>query len=183
MFKQCKAVSIVYNSVNHVNSVNRVDGRGQQEFSIPGILDGSQLHFFSLDHKKWFSKVSISSQNMRVTICNLVLVSKYESGHMIISISSRQVRAWKTVLNLILLFSQEWEWGSKSKKMRMNDERIFGISKLKPQAFSLAALEMILVDIFVKVTSMMEQPDHDKHQGMSNFVHWDLIVTKFSDSK
>ena len=30
---------------------------------------------------------------------------------------------------------------------------------MKPQAFSLAALEMIMVDIFVKVTSMMEQPD------------------------
>ena len=26
--------------------------RGQREFSIPGILDESQLHFFSLDHEK-----------------------------------------------------------------------------------------------------------------------------------
>ena len=26
--------------------------RGQQEFSIPGILDESQLYFFSLDHEK-----------------------------------------------------------------------------------------------------------------------------------
>ena len=60
--------------------------RGQREFSIPGILDESQLHFFSLDHEKWFSKVSISSRNTRITICNLVLVSKYENGHMIISI-------------------------------------------------------------------------------------------------
>ena len=41
----------------------------------------------------------------------------------------------------------------------MDDERIFGITKLKLQAFSLAALEMILGDIFVKVTSMMEHPD------------------------
>ena len=30
--------------------------------------------------------------------------------------------------------------------MRMDDERIFGITKLKLQAFSLAALEMILGD-------------------------------------
>ena len=29
-----------------------VGGRGQREFSIPGILDESQLHFFSLDHEK-----------------------------------------------------------------------------------------------------------------------------------
>ena len=27
-------------------------GRGQREFSIPGILDESQLDFFSLDHEK-----------------------------------------------------------------------------------------------------------------------------------
>ena len=40
--------------------------------------------------------------------------------------------------------------------MRMDDERIFGITKLKRQAFSLEALEMILWDFFVKVTSMME---------------------------
>ena len=32
--------------------------RGQREFSIPGILDESQPHFFSLNHKKWFSEVS-----------------------------------------------------------------------------------------------------------------------------
>ena len=39
----------------------------------------------------------------------------------------------------------------------MDDERIFGITKLKLQAFSLAALEMSLGDIVVKVTSMMER--------------------------
>ena len=39
-----------------------------------------------------------------------------------------------------------------AKKMRMDDERIFGITKLKLQA----ALEMILGDFVVKVTSMME---------------------------
>ena len=33
----------------------------------------------------------------------------------------------------------------------MDDERIFGITKLKLQAFSLAALKMILGDIVVKV--------------------------------
>ena len=43
-----------------------------------------------------------------------------------------------------------------AEKMRMDDERIFGITKLKLQAFSLAALEMILGDI-VKVSSMMER--------------------------
>ena len=37
------------------------------------------------------------------------------------------------------------------------DEGIFGITKLKLQAFSLAALEMILGDIVVKVSSMMER--------------------------
>ena len=36
-----------------------------------------------------------------------------------------------------------------------NDEWIFGTTKLKLQAFSLAALEMILGDIVVKVNSMM----------------------------
>ena len=40
---------------------------------------------------------------------------------------------------------------------RMEGERIFGITKLKLQAFSLAALEMILGDIVVKVSSMMER--------------------------
>ena len=40
---------------------------------------------------------------------------------------------------------------------RMEDERIFGITKLKLHAFSLAAREMILGDIVVKVSSMMER--------------------------
>ena len=48
-------------------------------------------------------------------------------------------------------------WAMIAKKMRMADERIFGIPKLKLQAFSLAALEMSLGDIVVKVTSMMER--------------------------
>merc|ERR1712012_954704 len=69
----------------------RILARGQREFSIPGILDESQLHFFSLDHEKSFSEVSISSRNLRVTKWNLVLVSKYENNHMIISISSRKI--------------------------------------------------------------------------------------------
>ena len=81
--------------------IKLVHVRGQREFSIPGILDESQLHFFSLDHEKWFSEVSISSRNMRVTKWNLILVSKYENGHMIISISSRQARARKIILNLV----------------------------------------------------------------------------------
>ena len=38
----------------------------------------------------------------------------------------------------------------------MDDKQIFGITKLKLQAFSLAALEMIPWDIVVKV-SMMEK--------------------------
>ena len=61
----------------------------------PGNSRRESASFFSLDHEKWFSKVSISSRNMRVTIFSLVLVSKYENGHMIISILSRQVRARK----------------------------------------------------------------------------------------
>ena len=76
--------------------------RGQREFSIPGILDVSQLHFFLLDHEKWLFKVSISSRNMREAIC-----------YLIISISSRQVRARKIILNLVsknCTFSREWEW-------------------------------------------------------------------------
>ena len=48
-------------------------------------------------------------------------------------------------------------WARTAEKMRMDDERIFGITKLKLQAFSLAALEMSLGDIVVKVTSMMER--------------------------
>ena len=44
-----------------------------------------------------------------------------------------------------------------AKKMRMDDERIIGITKFKLQAFSLAALEMILGDIVVKVSSVMER--------------------------
>ena len=44
-----------------------------------------------------------------------------------------------------------------AEKMRLDDERIFGITKLKLQAFSLAALEMIRGDIVVKVSSMMER--------------------------
>ena len=38
----------------------------------------------------------------------------------------------------------------------MDNEQIFGIIKLKLQAFSVAALEMILGDIVVKVSPMME---------------------------
>ena len=48
-------------------------------------------------------------------------------------------------------------WARTNEKIRMDDERIFGITKLKLQAFSLAALEMILGDIVVKVSSMMER--------------------------
>ena len=44
-----------------------------------------------------------------------------------------------------------------AEKMRIDDKQIFGITKLKLQAFSLAALEMILGDIVVKVSSMMER--------------------------
>ena len=76
---------------------------------------------------------------------------------MIISISFRQVRARKMILNLVSknrTFSLEWV--SKSKKMRMDDKQMFGITKLKLQALSLAALEMILGDIVVKVSPMME---------------------------
>ena len=39
-----------------------------------------------------------------------------------------------------------------AEKMRMDDERIFGITELKLQAFSIAALKMILGDIVVKVS-------------------------------
>ena len=48
-------------------------------------------------------------------------------------------------------------WARTAEKMRMDNERIFGITKLKLQAFSLAALEMILGDIVVKASSMMER--------------------------
>ena len=43
-----------------------------------------------------------------------------------------------------------------AEKMRIDDEQIFGITMLKLQAFSLAALEMILGDIVVKLSSMIE---------------------------
>ena len=42
-----------------------------------------------------------------------------------------------------------------AEKMRIDDEQIFGITMLKLQAFSLAALEMILGDIVVKVSLVM----------------------------
>ena len=45
-----------------------------------------------------------------------------------------------------------------AKKMRMDDEQIFGITKLKLLAFSLVALEMVLGDIVVKVSSTIERP-------------------------
>ena len=44
-----------------------------------------------------------------------------------------------------------------AEKMRIDDEQISGITMLKLQAFSLAALEMILGDIVVKVSSVMER--------------------------
>ena len=44
-----------------------------------------------------------------------------------------------------------------AEKMSMDDEQIIGITKLKLQAFSLAALEFILGAIVVKVRSMMER--------------------------
>ena len=84
----------------------------------PGNSRRESASFFSLDHEKWFSEVSISSRNMRVTKWNLVLVSKYENGHMIISISSRQARARKIILNLVsknCTFSQEWDSKSNPK--------------------------------------------------------------------
>ena len=34
------------------SSSARPQARGQRDFSIPGILDESPLHFFSLDHEK-----------------------------------------------------------------------------------------------------------------------------------
>ena len=49
------------------------------------------------------------------------------------------------------------EVGKAAENIRMDDERIFGITKLKLQAFSLAALKMITVDIVVKVSSMIEK--------------------------
>ena len=48
-------------------------------------------------------------------------------------------------------------WARTAEKMRMDDEPIFRITKLKLQAFSLAALEMILGDIVVKVSAVMER--------------------------
>ena len=44
-----------------------------------------------------------------------------------------------------------------AEKMSMDDKQIIGITKLKLQAFSLAALEIILGAIVVKVRSMMER--------------------------
>ena len=44
-----------------------------------------------------------------------------------------------------------------AEKMSMDDEQIIGITKLKLQAFSLAATEIILGAIVVKVRSMMER--------------------------
>ena len=92
----------------------------------PGNSRENQLHFFSLDHEKWFSKVLISSRNTRIIICNLILFLKYENGLMIISISSRQARARKIILNLVskdCIFSREWKWDSKSKPITVLHRR------------------------------------------------------------
>ena len=43
-----------------------------------------------------------------------------------------------------------------AKKVRMDDKLILGIIKLKLQALSLEALEIVLEDIVLKVTSMRE---------------------------
>ena len=99
--------------------------RVQWEFSILEILDESQLHFFSLDHEIWFSKVSISSRNMRVTIFSLVLVSKYENGHMIISISSRQMRARKK----FSILSQKIEPSLESEREILNPTQLQGCTE------------------------------------------------------
>ena len=58
--------------------ISTKDSRRQSSTRIldPGISRESQLHVFSLDHEKWLFKVSISSGNTRITICNLILVSK-----------------------------------------------------------------------------------------------------------
>ena len=42
-------------------------------------------------------------------------------------------------------------------KVRIDDERIFENTKLKLQVLSLAEVEMILEDVVVKVTSIMER--------------------------
>ena len=42
-------------------------------------------------------------------------------------------------------------------KVRIDDERIFENTKLKLQILSLAEVEMILEDVAVKVTSIMER--------------------------
>ena len=54
----------------------------------------------------------MSSRKSRIRMCNLVLVSKYENSHMIISISSRQVSARKIILDLVsknCTFFREWD--------------------------------------------------------------------------
>merc|ERR1712080_578082 len=58
--------------------------------------------FFSLDLDKFNLCFSFSSRNMRITICNLDLVSKHENNKMKISISSRQLRASNIILDLVL---------------------------------------------------------------------------------
>ena len=47
-------------------------------------------------------------------------------------------------------------WAKMAKKVRMDDKLILGIIKLNLQASSLAALEIVLEDIVLKVTSMRE---------------------------
>ena len=78
------------------------------------------------------------------------------------------MRARKIILNLVsknCTFSREWY--SKSRKMRMDEERIFGITKLKLQAFNLAALKMILRDIAVKVSRWWRGPVCKSHGAWS----------------
>ena len=62
------------------------------------------LTFFSLDLETFNLCFSFSSRNMRITICNLDLVSKHENNKMKISISSRQVRAINIILDFVSIF-------------------------------------------------------------------------------
>ena len=70
--------------------------------------------------------------------------------------------------------------------MSMDNKQIIGITKLKLQAFSLAALEIILGAIVVKVRSMMERTSIQIATWLTSgcilgeiFHHWDQIITRF----
>ena len=89
----------------------------------------------------------------RLYLANTFLAPPPRGVAALVSVSDDKIQITILILRRGALSSKD---GIKDEE-RMEDEGIFWINKLKLQAFSLAALEMSLGDIVVKVNSMMER--------------------------